>query len=61
MEGRTTPVRKVSEQASGIVKTVSPNGRIRGLPQRRELESHTIPFSFSREINSDYSERRCKS
>lgn len=29
-----------------MVKTVSPNGRIRGLPQRREFESHTIPFSF---------------
>ena len=32
-------------------KMVSPNGRIRGLPQRRWLKPNTIPFSF-REINS---------
>ena len=46
MKRRTTPV-AISEKASGIDKTVSSNGRIRGSTQRREFESHTIPFLFS--------------
>ena len=44
----------------GIVKTVSPNGRIRGLPQRRWFESNAIPFSFFRTKNTLYYERKLK-
>lgn len=46
---RTTPVLEiVSEKASGIVKMVSPNGRIRGNTQHRRFESYAIPFNFKR-------------
>lgn len=54
MEGRTAPVHSIGV-SFGIVETVSPNGGIRGLPQRRGFESRTILFRF-RVICNEYYE-----